>query len=384
MIRVVADTYGIEFEYDSEAFNLRQVDGGGIVNLANLYTEHCKMKKADRQDHLKILAAVFGERNAELPHDFEDAKLNLRAKIWNRSIIEFSQLKSQVSGESAIDIPHLPVGSHLIASIVFDTEHAMRSLTPDCLAEWGVSFEDAMKIAIQNVDDATTAFGKIGDNMFSSMTGDAYDSSRVLASKRIESFDLQGDAIAMVPNRETFMVAGSKDATALKILFELSAKAVEDDTQRPLCPLPMIRRDGVWHDWVPPKNHALREDFEVRQTYFLAELYDEQKTLLEQRVLAGVVDETAFIASFSGIQRDENDPMQSYCVWGRGVETLLPQTQYVFFADGDNAVASAEWDHVLQVAGELMEKDESYYPARFRVTQFPSDEQIQSLGNVLG
>ncbi|MGA2257188.1 MAG: hypothetical protein ABSG53_21245 [Thermoguttaceae bacterium] len=42
----------------------------------------------------------------------------------------------------------------------------------------------------------------------------------------------------------------------------------------------------------------------------------------------------------------------------------------------------AEWEKVVDVAGDLMEPLD-IYPPRFRVRGFPSDEQLAAMGNVL-
>jgi hypothetical protein len=43
-------------------------------------------------------------------------------------------------------------------------------------------------------------------------------------------------------------------------------------------------------------------------------------------------------------------------------------------------VASADWDKVQKVAGDLMEETD-LYPARYRVREFPTDEQLAEIGN---
>lgn len=381
LIRVIADQFGIEFAYDAKTFSLHQEGGEAMMNLANLYVEHCKMPKADRPEHLQVLASIFGQKNEDLPADFDAVKSNLRPKIWARSMFEFQAMDAKLKGDKNLDLPKIPIGSHLVASIVYDTEHAMRSLSLEEIEKWGVSVEQAMDEAIANLEEATMAFAMLGDHFASSMTGDAYDSSRILMAKRIESMNLSGDPIAMVPNRDSFLVAGGDDPTSVDLLFKFSQPDEEEPEHRPLCPLPMIFQDDRWQDWTPPKNHALRSQFDLRELQFMGQLYAEQKHLLDQQQEAGILDETAFMASFSAVIRDNETQPISYSVWGDGVETLLPKTNYIAFQGKQSA--SGQWDHVMSVVGKLVQEDTTYYPTRYRVQSYPSPEQLTEIGDAL-
>lgn len=381
LIRVIADQFGIEFAYNQERFSLHQANGEAEMNLANLYTEHCQMPKADRPGHLEILASIFGQKNDELPEKYSEVRDHLRPKIWLRSMFEFQALDARLKSGKALDLPNVSIGTHLIASIVYDTEHAMRSLSAEEFEKWGVSVDEAMEHAIANLEQATMAFAMLGDHFASSMTGDAYDSSRILLAKRIEAMKLAGEPIAIVPNRDSFLVAGSDDNESLDLLFKLSKPDDGESEHRPLCPLPMIFRDGQWTDWAPSKNHTLRRQFDLRELQYLGELYTEQKRVLDQNLEAGLVDDVAFVASFSAVIREGEDQPISYAVWGEGVETLLPKTNYIALQGKETA--SGEWDHVMDVVGDLVEEDLSYYPTRYRVKEYPSDKQIREIGNAL-
>lgn len=71
----------------------------------------------------------------------------------------------------------------------------------------------------------------------------------------------------------------------------------------------------------------------------------------------------------------------SYCLWAQGPETLLPVTRKVILVrEGQTEItALGDWDHVLAVAGELMEATD-FYPPRYRVRTFPDDEMLKKIG----
>jgi hypothetical protein len=87
-----------------------------------------------------------------------------------------------------------------------------------------------------------------------------------------------------------------------------------------------------------------------------------------------------FVASFSAVQK-EDGKLVSYSVWGRGVDALLPVTQKVILISkpGEAPVAIGDWDRVREVVSGFMEETD-YYPPRFRVREFPSDDFLAVIG----
>lgn len=370
---------GGEFQYDAENFRLLAVNAEGVVNLTNLYDEHCTLSEEDRASHLERLAIVCGGVDNELPATFSESKGSLRPKIWNRSTFAMMDLKQKLQGGEPLDIPLYPLGSHMYSSVVFDTELAMRSIATEELESWGVSYYQALEAACENLNETTLSLAKIGDGLYSFVSGDNYDSSRVLLLDRIRELEVDGDHIAVVPQRDATFITGSTDEVSLSILLELIKKTLEDEP-RPLCPLPMRLEEGEWVDWKPPRNHVLRKQFDELELRFLAGLYAEQKQLLD--ALADSSEEAAFIASFSAIQDEETEQLSSYAVWGRDLETLLPEAQHLVFIDDDGMQASGEWLHVTSVLGDLMRRDDSFYPPRYRVDEFPSAKQLSTIGKI--
>jgi hypothetical protein len=71
----------------------------------------------------------------------------------------------------------------------------------------------------------------------------------------------------------------------------------------------------------------------------------------------------------------------TYCVWGNGVDSLLPVTQKaVLMRDhGKGPTAIGTWERVRSIAGNLLEPTE-HYPPRFRVRGFPDDAPLAAIG----
>lgn len=140
---------------------------------------------------------------------------------------------------------------------------------------------------------------------------------------------------------------------------------------------PLILQDGEWLDWMPPPICPSYAKFRELELRFLGSLYADQKLLLDAAHERGGID--IFVANFSAVTREGSDPV-SYCVWSKGVDTLLPVTQkVVFIQDETGAVALAKWDRVFETVGQLMELTD-HYPRRYRVREFPDQASLAAIG----
>ena len=72
----------------------------------------------------------------------------------------------------------------------------------------------------------------------------------------------------------------------------------------------------------------------------------------------------------------------SCCVWGEGVDTLLPRTDVVSLVRPNcpESHVIGSWGRVCEVVGDLMEPV-GLYPERYRVMAFPSEEQLRAIAS---
>lgn len=370
-----------QFEYDSDEFRLllrnAENDNPEILNLHNFYAEHCGLPRAARKEHLRQVVRGISQGKIELPDEFEHARPDIRIRVWPRSMFSKLDLQQRLQGGERMDVPQVPIGEHLVAGLVYDLPHSMRTISAGDLADWDVTIYEAMEAAQENLVETEVAAACIGDSLYSSVTGDNYDASRLLLPQLIQSFELDGDPIAMVPNRDSLFVTGSNDETGLSIMVELAEKAMDDP--RPMVATPLKYEDDEWVDWsFPPEQPAYRKLMELQRRYFYLE-YAEQKQLLDAIHENEGID--VFVASFSALQREDTDDVITYSVWGKGVAFLLPQTEKLVLSSnpGESGVL-ADWDRVMEIAGDLLREDEELYPRRFLTIGFPSDEQLELIG----
>ena len=379
VIKALAKTSEVPFVYDAENFRLvRQSKDKADINLANVYKEYLALEDAERPAHVARIAAAFSLKETDLPTDFDSIKQNLMPKIWSRATFENMKLRQRINAGAVFDITLRPMGEHLLTSLVYDTEEAMRTVSNPEIKTWGVNYDRAFKVACKNLAASTEAYSQLGDHLHSSVSGDNYDSARILLDY-FKDAKVKGDKVAVVANRNSVYVAGSEDPESLKMMFDLSAMGAED--ARPLSPLPLVLKDGKWTDWVPPKDHVSRAVYDQRSVQFFNTLYSQQKKLLDQ--VFKVEGKDIFVASFTAVTNQQAKVTSSFCVWANGVDSLLPKTQIVVLcAKQGEMTANGEWEHVQKIVGDLMEVDDSVYPTRYRVKGFPTAEQLEAIGKI--
>lgn len=379
LMQAFEEITGGEFRFDLDEFSIHRIDGEGVFNLANVYAEHCQLAAEDRFEHILHLASSLAGEHDELPGNYSDAKPNLRPKIWARDMIEFQNLKQRLEGKAEMDMPFQLIGEHLMLTLVYDTPHAMRSLSRENYEAWGVTFEQAVEDATANLLQDTLAWSKIGDGVLCSMTGDNYDSSRILLLSSIRKHQFKGPPVALIPDRDSLLIADSADAESVALIFKL----VEENgaaLNRPLSPLPLIYKDDVWGDWEPPANHAIRKSFDAQRQQFVGGMYTEQQQLINS--IACEQSEFPFVATFSVLEGSDSGERVSYCVWSEGVVSYLPKTDVVLFYDGEELQNICRWENVVDAFGELLVADESFYPVRYLTMGFPAKERLDEVPSV--
>src|SRR4051794_6450506 len=157
-----------------------------------------------------------------------------------------------------------------------------------------------MEPARRNLDEATQGYAKVGEHLYVFLSGDSYDATRLVLVDRIRALELEGRPVAMVPNRDTLLVAGSDDEVGLAMMAELAAKGAEEGY--PLSDVPLILGEEGWSDWLPPRGHPLHGRFHELWTRWIGPEYATQKELLEAVHARERVD--VFVASFTAVKRE--------------------------------------------------------------------------------
>jgi hypothetical protein len=203
---------------------------------------------------------------------------------------------------------------------------------------------------------------------------DSYDSSKLFLYDLLWHLDVNGDHVAVAPNRETLIVTGSEDYAGLSVMAKGCEKAQEDP--RPLSSIPVILQDKTWVTCQPEPGHPEYESFRRLHIVEQARDYAQQKDLLER--WHKMTGDAVLVATYKAVADKDTGAYSTYCAWTKGIPILLPEVDEVAFVRGVKSLGSAPWERVREVAGDLMEPMD-LYPKRFRVERFPSPEQLTAL-----
>ncbi len=306
----------------------------------------------------------------KLPDNFDNLQPDLLPIVRTRFCFDLTRMNT---GKGAV-LPHQVLGEHLGVGLAYDLPHAMRSVSQDDLDGWGVTFYEAMEAACHNLTQLEHAFiGPVeGEGVYLCAAGDGYASSRLILLDLIRRLRVAGDCVAMVPNPDTLIVTGSEDMDGLKGMLGLATNALQQP--RPISGI-AVRLDGDnWVPWLPDPSHPLFGEFRGLQLQSLGRDYATQKQQLD-----GTTDKDTFVASFSIVQRPDTGHLLTYCVWPRDVLALLPRTDQIAFMQEGSQPMMATWDRAVEVVGDLM-TPLGIYPERFRVSEFPTEEQLATMG----
>ena len=363
--------------YNEEEFRIQFTKDGkpqGVMNLSNLYTEYCRCEEPDRTTLLKRTAVGFA-KPMDLPDEFDDARPDILPSLRTRTMGEILRLDSLISGEtSATLLPSVPLTDHLVICFVYDLPHTMQFITDETIEKWGVSIYEVLEVAMQNLAERSFTLCSLDEKVFIVETGDAYDATRLLLKDQIRQLPVKGKPIAMPVARDTLLISGEDDPEGVGIMLAIAEAKAEN--ARPICSIPLILEDDDWQEWPIPGSHPeFTKLDELKYRYWYGE-YDEQKKLLERRNEQTNTD--VFVATYSVLER--NGKLLSWCVWAKGCATWMPRTDYVGLCDSDSEAASrfVPWHEIEAQVGHMLTPLD-YFPPRWFVDEFPSDEQIAEM-----
>lgn len=276
------------------------------------------------------------------------------------------------SKESAFVFEHLP--GDVIACCIEEGDQGLRFVKQDDLAKWGIDASTALSDAKANVCALPYT---ISDPMPARyiLNDDSFIASRFVNPRMFDGLPLVGEWVAVIPDRDTFFVVDSANSEAVEGLARLAMQQLKAG-ERIISGLPFVLRAGHWEIYEAPE--PARSLFSNVALQFRAKYWADYKGDLEKDLRNRGLD--IFVASL--MVREEAGVDAHYCmaVWTKGVNTILPVVDRVFFNDDvRKAIRVAMWPEVVRIMGAEMHR-EPELPERYRVTAFPNAEQFAAMG----
>ena len=266
-------------EYDPKQFRLSK-SKDRVLFLHNTYQQYQRLPESEHENLIKSFLTTWHTIGLESPKDFDDAKADLLPALRARAYLEIDVHRISDTFRSDVVIPFEVIGEHLAVSLVYDLPQSMMSVDSKLLDQWGVSFYEAMEVAKQNLHENTLEFTKAGD-LYAVVSGDSYDASRLVLKDFIESMEVSGDKIAMVPNREALYICGSEDTDGLAMMAHLTKENFQHE--RNISGMAFRLVGDEWEIWMPSEDHPSYQAFRELNVQSLAQTYAEQKDLFDKR-----------------------------------------------------------------------------------------------------
>ncbi len=268
-------------------------------------------------------------------------------------------------------VSHL--GSDLGVALIADGRAAADAITGAQLRATGLEPEAALALALDNLRPrSASAFAPLKPGLFISQWRDGYDASRLLFSDLIAALPVKGDPVALVPTRNTLLVAGADDRSALLALADASAETLST-TDQPLSARPLRLRDGQWIDFALD-GEELAPFYDLMRGQWTRE-YAEQKQLLDQ--LHAQNGDDILVASYAPMQNRRTGKPFCMTFWVDGFVNLLPCADAVVLKSAAEVMVVPWRAATAVIAHRLATTD--HYPIRYRADTFPDAAELEQL-----
>ncbi|WP_198083053.1 hypothetical protein [Variovorax sp. E3] len=363
--------------FDPAQYLIRRT-GNGVIYLNNIYRDYCQAAPSRRSEEIaRFVLGVVG--SGEQPDDLEAARPRLLPVLRYLAGLDLLWIPNEDLAK-----PHTPkmiwrpFSPALGVAVAIDSEHSIAQVGRPDLERWGITFDEAFAIAVDNLrHKAAPAFTQVSPGLYMSHYGDYYDAARVLLQELAWQLPLAGEPVAMMPNRVCLLLCGADDPAALADMVG-RARQILREQSRPLSSEMFRLRGNAWAPW-SPQGEAGGALAQLQREDRMAD-YAEQKAALEKAHEAAGID--VFVAAHTLIQRNSDGAFLSYAVLPKGVDTWLPEADLIVLsesAEGEPTMVS--WAHFVEHASHLLERL-SFAAPRWKVLGFPEGECLRKLRQV--
>ena len=369
--------------YKPNEFMLEFMPTQNRLFLHNAYNDYRTARFSQRNQVIRKYAAVMDTISMESEMDicYADAKKAILPRVRERYYHESLRLVSlRDSGQETRSFPTRDFAEGLTLELVRDLPDSVAILGDKTLEKWEVSFEDALAVAKENLWKLSNQeFLRHPSGLYVSPWQDTHDASRIFLHDLIWQLKVKGDHVAMIPNRNYLLIAGSDDPDALLAMTEVAGLALNEN--RPMTGTAYRLEGSKWVPFLPPASSAAYLPMLMAATQTLVADHVEQKSMLEAIFKKSGRD--VFVASLSVMKRADGS-LWSWTSWIDGItDALMPMADYVCFSRIDSEgksfkVGWGKWADVVRVASNLLGATD-HYPVRYQITEFPTADQLAEM-----
>ncbi len=367
--------------FDEKEFKLVSKEPQCVIYLGNMHAHYLAATTPEAKARViaESASGCFPPVEEEDDEDFASVSPRLMVGFREKCYVEFTKLLMQMEGVESSPMETRDFTETLSLCVAIDYPDRMAFVGDKHLKAWGVAFDEAFAVARRNLVERTGPFELLQPGLYRGPWRDNYVPARLVLTEMIRELIIDGHPVAMAPNRDTLFITGSQDIEGQRIMLELTREALKEP--RPMSPRPLILKDGVWSNYFPQHDTPVADDYTMLWIESTGQDYAEQKAHLENFFEKKGID--IYVASFGTLQDKETKKIETYCVWSRDVEALLPKTDVIIFHDhtrpeDQQMAAKVPWNDAQEKLGGMLQRQD-LYPARFKVTSFPDAETLRSL-----
>lgn len=357
----------IQVDYDPDRFELLHVDDGRRQQLMFLHNSFAEYQR--QEVTLERIIDFIVESRSSVPKD--DAALDKLLPVLRprADILAACAPASDFSYSRS----SRPFCDSMLLMLAIDNEASIAFLNDEGLDELGVSFEDALGIAIAQLDEkGSHTVGQLEEGIYLSACGDFYDSSRVLMPEMFEQLPLKGNPVAIVQSRSSVLVTGSDDLNGLAKIATFALDDLEK-TERAVSLTPIELLNG---DWLPlkilPHHPQALRNLAPNQLAWACNATGD--------ALQAKLGDDIFVASPMIIEKD--GIQGTLIAWGAGVPTASPLVDGVAIEEDEGAEQIIrKLDDVLTVCGGFPKIEAIPYPPRLMLPARMTSAQRLELTN---
>jgi hypothetical protein len=376
VLAAVREAGATEAWYDREEFAIgyRQepgTDPPGWINMGAIYHNWQGLEPAEFDGQIRgFVDATLNGR--PVPETWEEARADLRPVLRASTY----GLDGTHADWGPLRRPALP---YLSEMVVLDLPAVMSYVTDDMAAKWGVRPAEVFKAARANLTALAAGpppggDGKVGTVLRFVEDGDSYMVSRILLDGWLARLApaVGGRPVAFVPDHSSLIVAAD-DPGVLTALFKLAADEYRE-AARSLSPAAYTcAPDGRVVPYRVLDDHPLAATVHRAEVMLAAIEYSQQGSWLEDEP----DEQESYVAGLLVGTRPDGSVF-TVASWGEGVDTLLPEAQYVGFSGEDGAPPFlVPWKTVVREANLLPVV--GLDPPRYRVTGWPAPAVLDRL-----
>ena len=149
---------------------------------------------------------------------------------------------------------HRPLAGTFAVSLVVDLPNQDLEVGAAELRAWNADFEGLLQTARQNLLARGGGFLAAGPGRHRAEWRDGLGGGRLLLPGLLEGLALTGDPVALLPTRDTLLLAGSEDPDSLCWALEGALHALDTDPH-PLNACPLRLRNLRWEPFQVPEGH---------------------------------------------------------------------------------------------------------------------------------